>query len=90
MKSRDAIFIGAIGKRALPRPELKADLLGISGAPGVAEGPARVLIAPEEISQIQPGEILVATFTFTTWTPAFAIIKGAVVDQGGTLSHAAI
>ncbi len=90
MKSRDAIFIGAIGKRALPRPELKADLLGISGAPGVAEGPARVLIAPEEISQIKPGEILVATFTFTTWTPAFAIIKGAVVDQGGTLSHAAI
>jgi len=89
-KSRDAIFIGAIGKRAAPRPELKADLLGISGAPGVAEGPARVLITPEEISQIQPGEILVATFTFTTWTPAFAIIKGAVVDQGGTLSHAAI
>jgi pyruvate,water dikinase len=90
VKSRDSVFIGAIGKRALPRPELKADLLGISGSSGIAEGTARVLLTPGEISQIKAGEILVANFTYTTWTPAFAIIRAAVVDQGGTLSHAAI
>jgi pyruvate,water dikinase len=48
------------------------------------------LLTPGEISQIKAGEILVANFTYTTWTPAFAIIRAAVVDQGGTLSHAAI
>lgn len=89
-RSRDAIFIGTIGKVPKPKPELKADLLGICGASGVVEGLARVLFTPEDISQIKDGDILVATFTYTSWTPAFALIKGAVIDKGGSLSHAAV
>jgi pyruvate,water dikinase len=69
---------------------LKADLYGVCGAPGVAEGPARVVLTYEHLGEVKPGEILVAPTTGPSWTPVFGIIKGAVVDRGGTLSHASV
>lgn len=89
--SADGIALKVIvGEMPEVRPELKADLYGICGAPGVAEGPARVVLTYEQIGQVKPGEILVAPTTGPSWTPVFGIIKGAVVDRGGTLSHASI
>jgi pyruvate,water dikinase len=38
---------------------------------------------------IQPGEILVAPFTDTPWTPLFIPAAAVVVETGGMLSHAA-
>jgi phosphoenolpyruvate synthase/pyruvate phosphate dikinase len=72
------------------RPELKADLYGACGSPGVAEGPARVVMTEEELHLVQEGEILVAVSTSPSWTPVFSMIKGVVVDRGASLSHAAI
>jgi pyruvate,water dikinase len=72
------------------REELKADLYGGASAPGVAEGIARVVITENELSSVQPGEILVAPATSAPWTPVFEIIKGLVTDGGGALSHAVI
>jgi pyruvate,water dikinase len=79
-----------VGDMPVVRPELKADLYGLPGAPGVAEGPARVVMSYEGMGQVKPGEILVAPTTGPSWTPVFGIIKGAVVDRGGMLSHACI
>jgi pyruvate,water dikinase len=69
---------------------LKADLYGLAGSAGVVEGPARVVIAAEQLAELKVGEILVAPFTTTTWTPVFALIKGVVTDVGGPLCHTAI
>jgi len=33
---------------------------------------------------------LVAVNTAPSWTPVFHLIKGAVIDRGGSLAHAAI
>ena len=72
------------------RPELKADLYGAASTQGVVEGIARVVLTQEEMSQLQPGDILVAPSTSPLWTPVFGILKGVVTDAGGTLSHAVI
>jgi len=89
--SADGIALKVIvGEMPEVKPELKADLYGLPGAPGVAEGPARVVMSYEHLGEVKPGEILVAVTTGPSWTPVFGIIKGAVVDRGGTLSHACI
>ena len=72
------------------REELKADLYGAASAPGLVEGIARVIMSPEQLKELKPGEILVAPGTSTQWAVAFAIIKGLVTDGGGALSHPVI
>jgi phosphoenolpyruvate synthase/pyruvate phosphate dikinase len=74
----------------IPRPELKADIRGVSSSPGVAEGVARVIINFDQLGEVQPGEILVCPITNPAWTPVFGIVKAVVTDRGGLLSHAAI
>lgn len=65
-------------------------LEGFAGSPGIAEGPARVVLRPDELDTVQPGEILVAPVTSPSWTPVFGRIRGAVSDIGGIMCHAAI
>ncbi len=72
------------------RKELKADLYGASSAPGSFQGTARVIMTVDKISELQPGEILVAPGTSTAWMVVFGIIKGLVTDGGGALSHPVI
>ena len=91
VKSNDPIALKVVvGSMPVERPELKADLHGICGSPGVAEGPARVILSEDQLSEVRPGEILVAATTSPSWTPVFSFIKGVVVDRGASLSHAAI
>lgn len=91
LPARDAIAMKtSIGEMPKIKPELKADLYGITGAPGVAEGPARVILSYEQLGDVQEGDILVAPATAPSWTPVFGLIKGIVIDRGGTLCHAAI
>ena len=66
------------------------DLNGFAASPGVAEGPARVILSPDQIGELQPGEILVAPITAPSWAPVFGKIGAAVTDIGGMMSHAAI
>jgi pyruvate,water dikinase len=65
-------------------------LKGIACSPGVAEGRARVILAPEQLGQLQYGEVLVAPSTSPSWTPVFSKLAAAVLDVGGIMSHAAI
>jgi len=63
---------------------------GYPGAPGIAEGTARVITSFDGFSKLKPGEILVCPYTATAWTPLFPKIKAVVTDTGGMLTHAAI
>lgn len=91
VQSNDPIALKVVvGSMPVVRPELQADLHGTCGSPGVAEGPARVIVGEDELADVQPGEILVAATTSPSWTPVFSFIKGVVVDRGASLSHAAI
>jgi len=65
-------------------------LQGIPASPGVAEGVVRVVRHENELSQLQPGEILVAAITAPSWASAFSVVSGVVTDIGGMMSHAAI
>jgi phosphohistidine swiveling domain-containing protein len=69
------------------REELKAELYGAAAAPGTAEGIARVVMNSDQLSEVQPGEILVAPGTSSSWTVVFSVIKGLISDGGGALSH---
>jgi pyruvate,water dikinase len=86
----DAVLTKIVGVGITVEPVAGADLTGVAGSSGVAEGPARVILTVEELDQIQPGEILVAPYTSAAFTPVFGIIKGVVTDTGGTLAHAAV
>jgi len=66
------------------------ELRGVAGAPGTVEGPARVILSVEQLSEVREGEILVCPVTAPTWGVVFGKIKAAVVDTGGIMSHAAI
>lgn len=91
VQSMDPIALKVVvGAMPQVRPELKADLYGTCGSPGVAEGPARVVMDEDELHLVREGEILVAASTSPSWTPVFSMIKGVVVDRGASLSHAAI
>ena len=65
-------------------------LKGMAASPGVEEGPARVIFGPDQINEVQDGEILVAPLTAPSWAPIFGKIKATVTDTGGMMSHAAI
>jgi pyruvate,water dikinase len=72
------------------KPGDAKELTGFAGSPGVVEGPARVITSVEELSDVQPGEILVCPITTPSWAPVFTRIKATVTDIGGMMSHAAI
>lgn len=67
-----------------------AGLKGMAGSPGVVEGVARVLRSPDQLGELQKGEILVTPVTAPSWAPVFGKIGAAVTDIGGMMSHAAI
>ncbi len=91
LESNDPIALKVVvGKMPQVRPELKADLYGTCGSPGVAEGIARVVINEEDLYLIRQGDIMVSTTTAPSWTPVFPRLKGVVMDRGASLSHAAI
>lgn len=66
------------------------ELTGSPGSSGIVEGPARVIKTVDQLSDLQEGEILVATTTSPSWAPAFTKIAGAITDVGGAMCHAAI
>jgi pyruvate,water dikinase len=64
-------------------------LSGVTGCPGVVEGPVRVVLEPT-FEEVEPGEILVAPFTDPSWASIMFMSSGLVVDIGGWMSHAAV
>ena len=68
----------------------KDGLKGMAASGGVVEGKARVIFNPDQLGELQQGEILVAPVTAPSWGPVFGKISATVTDIGGMMSHAAI
>lgn len=62
---------------------------GIGVSAGVVRGTVRIL-DPDDLIDLEPGEILVAAFTDAGWTPYFGLAAGVLTDTGGQMSHAAV
>jgi phosphohistidine swiveling domain-containing protein len=84
-----ATFIGTPPSVQLP-PAGGDVMKGTGASSGVVEGSARVLLSAAQMSELQPGEILVVHTTDVGWTPLFCIAAGVVTELGGPLSHAAV
>ena len=56
----------------------------------IAVGAARHIATLEELSEFQPGEILVADNTTPDWEPVMKLAAGIITERGGRTCHAAI
>jgi pyruvate,water dikinase len=87
------VVVGKFDPEHFSADEFDADarvLTGVAVSPGVATGPARVILHADAGEQVLPGEVLVAPFTDPGWTPYFLRAAAIVMDQGGLLSHGSI
>src|SRR2546430_457268 len=60
-------------------------LVGLPVSAGSVEGRARVVLDMAE-ADLEPGDILVTTYTDPSWTPLFVAIKGLVTEGGGLMT----
>jgi pyruvate,water dikinase len=65
-------------------------LRGTGASVGIARGPARVALGPDDFGRIQPGDIIVCPSSNPSWVPVFTIAGGLVTNTGGLLAHAAV
>jgi phosphohistidine swiveling domain-containing protein len=63
---------------------------GLPASAGVVEGPARVVLSPEEFDAVEKGEVVVCRMTSPAWVVLFTKISGLVTDAGGMASHPAV
>ena len=56
----------------------------------IAAGRARVIFEAAQMSELQPGEILVTDITDPDWEPVMKVAAGIVTNRGGRTCHAAI
>jgi pyruvate,water dikinase len=63
---------------------------GIPVSSGVYEGPARVVLGPDDFTAVKQGDVLVARSTSPYFNVLLPLLGGIVTDRGGALSHAAI
>lgn len=86
----DVIFAVTAAPQVARPEDVGATLVGCAGAPGVVEGTAVVCMGEEEMDRVTPGCILVTPATTASWSPIFNLVKAAVTDGGGYLTHALI
>ncbi|MCS7206838.1 MAG: phosphoenolpyruvate synthase [Dehalococcoidia bacterium] len=65
-------------------------LQGDPASPGVGSGPVRIVRSHAELSNVQPGDVLVAEMTTPDYVPAMKRAVAIVTEQGGRTCHAAI
>ncbi|MGW1355407.1 rifamycin-inactivating phosphotransferase [Streptomyces sp. NPDC002409] len=64
-------------------------LAGLPVSVGTVEGRARVVLDVAE-ADLEPGDILVTSFTDPSWSPLFVGIAGLVTEVGGLMTHGAV
>ncbi len=64
-------------------------LVGLPVSAGTIEGRARVILDIAD-ADLEPGDILVTTFTDPSWTTVFVAIRGLVTEVGGLMTHGAV
>ncbi|MEK6439455.1 PEP-utilizing enzyme [Pseudonocardia sp. T1-2H] len=65
-------------------------LNGVAASAGKATGRARVILDPEQLHEVEDGDILVCRITAPSWAPVFSRLGAAVSDVGGIMAHTAI
>ena len=56
---------------------------------GTVEGRARVVREMAD-ADLEPGDVLVTTFTDPSWSPVFVTIGALVTEVGGVMTHGAV
>ncbi|MHB8076570.1 PEP/pyruvate-binding domain-containing protein [Desulfosporosinus fructosivorans] len=85
------IIMGDTPKYSEPATRSSGSILtGMPVAAGRASGTARLIRHPDEGSQLQPGDVMVAPSTDPGWTPLFLKASAIIMETGGFLSHGAI
>jgi pyruvate,water dikinase len=64
-------------------------LVGLAVSAGTVEGRARVVL-DLAAANLEPGDILVTTFTDPSWSPLFVAAGGLVTEVGGLMTHGAV
>jgi rifampicin phosphotransferase len=64
-------------------------LVGLPVSAGTIEGRARVILDMAQ-ADLEPGDILVTSYTDPSWTPLFVTITGLVTEVGGLMTHGAV
>ncbi|HUB53631.1 MAG TPA: phosphoenolpyruvate synthase, partial [Mycobacterium sp.] len=82
--------ITTLGGPASDSQEHDVLVRGLSAAPGSAAGSIRVLMRPEDGTQLSDGEVLVAPMTNPDWLPTIRRAAALVTETGGMTCHAAI
>ncbi len=82
-------FFKVLGVPPVPS-NIPGELKGSPGSGGTARGTAKVVRSLAEAGKLNPGDILVAEYTVSSWTPLFASIAAVVTDSGGVLSHSSV
>jgi pyruvate,water dikinase len=85
MTSEGEIIAGSYRRGDLPA----GALIGLPVSAGVVEGRARVILDVAK-ADLEPGDILVTTYTDPSWTPLFLAVKGLVTEVGGLTTHGAV
>ena len=81
---------GEVVAGAYRRDDVPAGALaGLPVSAGIAEGRARVVL-DMAAADLEPGDILVTSYTDPSWTPAFVAISGLVTEVGGLMTHGAV
>ena len=73
------------GLRVEPR-----QLVGQPAGPGLASGPARVVLSPDDLRALEPGEVLVCDAVDPNMTAVVPLASAVVERRGGMLIHGAI
>ncbi|WP_213575623.1 PEP-utilizing enzyme [Rhodococcus sp. USK13] len=79
---RDNTIVNAVGSGEI--------LGGLGVAPGVHTGPARVVRSLMDDVDVEPGDVLIAMTTDSSWGPLFLSAGAVVCQTGASISHAAI
>ena len=64
-------------------------LAGLPVSAGIVEGRARVILDMAK-ADLEPGDILVTSYTDPSWTPLFVAVAGLVTQVGGLMTHGAV
>jgi phosphoenolpyruvate synthase/pyruvate phosphate dikinase len=64
-------------------------LAGVAASAGTVEGRARIVRTLAD-ADLEPGDVLVTTFTDPSWTPVFLTATALVTEVGGAMTHGAV
>ncbi len=78
-------LVGAHRRAGLP----DGALVGLAVSGGTVEGRARVVREMAD-ADLEPGDVLVTTFTDPSWSPVFVTIGALVTEVGGVMTHGAV